>query len=476
MKHRHIISLLDLFYHKQKLCLVFEFIDSTALQILEKSPNGIPESYVQRLMWQLLLAVEYLHSENILHRDIKPENLLVSSNGILKLCDFGFARRNDKPGHFPSQIYTSYVATRWYRAPELLLHPGRYDASVDIWAIGCLAAELLTGRPAFPGKTDSDQLSKILSCTGPIKNMDQLDDVKVYIPDKIYTVQDKYAPLCSSDAVSFLEACLQGDPELRPSALQLLGHPWIFNYKLNGLNEQFFNDQIKLEKDSMEKMIALQNLSSRVSKKCPISKPSSQYSRSTSPIKEKEISKSLIDINIDATSRGKIKCRHPDSRKCYSSRSTMETSSGSKELRLGTRTGDKVNSTKDSQSPYLQRIYKPKPLSYEHFGESPRIRSVNSCIGVPKFSERNFSSHGDHISQKRHVTLSTPITKAPISLETLELTKANKLQNISCMVDSNSSEKQRNPISLTDSNNQIDRNNIQKNKKRNPFKRVLRNN
>jgi len=93
-----------------------------------------------------------------MHRDIKPENLLLSSSGVVKLCDFGFAR-GIKTANFQ---YTDYVSTRWYRAPELLVGDASYQQSVDIWAIGCIFAEIYNGLPLFPGESDLHTLQLIL--------------------------------------------------------------------------------------------------------------------------------------------------------------------------------------------------------------------------------------------------------------------------------------------------------------------------
>lgn len=107
--------------------------------------------------------MDFLHSHSIIHRDIKPENLLLDANGILKVCDFGFARniQNTK-----SAIYTDYVSTRWYRAPELLVGDANYDSTVDIWALGCIFAELCNGMPLFPGDSDIHTLKLILKMIG----------------------------------------------------------------------------------------------------------------------------------------------------------------------------------------------------------------------------------------------------------------------------------------------------------------------
>ena len=86
-------------------------------------------------MWQLLHGLSYLHDQGVIHRDVKPENLLINDAGIVKICDFGFARYMREEA---AARYTDYVATRWYRAPELLLGTGKYDTKVDIWAVGCL--------------------------------------------------------------------------------------------------------------------------------------------------------------------------------------------------------------------------------------------------------------------------------------------------------------------------------------------------
>ena len=138
LKHGNLVNLLEVFRRKRKLHLVFEFIDRTVLDDLDCNPSGLSESMVKKIIWQVLKAVEFCHSHNIIHRDVKPENILVSKAGVVKLCDFGFARSLAGPG----ASYTDYVATRWYRAPELLVGDTQYGTSVDVWAIGelfCLA-------------------------------------------------------------------------------------------------------------------------------------------------------------------------------------------------------------------------------------------------------------------------------------------------------------------------------------------------
>ena len=106
---------------------------------------------------QTLQGLEYLHTNWILHRDLKPNNLLVDSNGCLKLGDFGLAKYFGSP----NRLYTHEVVTRWYRAPELLFGAKKYGVGVDVWAVGCILAELLLRIPFLAGETCLDQLSKI---------------------------------------------------------------------------------------------------------------------------------------------------------------------------------------------------------------------------------------------------------------------------------------------------------------------------
>jgi cyclin-dependent kinase-like len=219
-RHPNIISLLDTLHTRDgQLCLVLEYAERSLLDEMvvhwDKYGTGLPPATVQKWMWQLLSALSFLHTKcGVMHRDIKPENLLIDMQGSIKLCDMGFARpvmfggTATATGGAPSSSsssstswsslsasnyittttannnnnnsevssdrdnggkFTQYVATRWYRAPELLLGEPRYGTPVDIWALGCLFVEMLTGQPLFPGQNDADQLGKIMRCmsTGP---------------------------------------------------------------------------------------------------------------------------------------------------------------------------------------------------------------------------------------------------------------------------------------------------------------------
>jgi cyclin-dependent kinase-like len=123
--------------------------------------EGLDIGEIKKIVYQLLLALCYCHGLNVIHRDVKPDNVLMSSRGVVKLCDFGFARVMKS-----TQKLTEYVSTRWYRAPELLANEGNYSYPVDVWSVGCLCAELLTGKPLFPGNNDTDMLARITRYCG----------------------------------------------------------------------------------------------------------------------------------------------------------------------------------------------------------------------------------------------------------------------------------------------------------------------
>lgn len=112
-------------------------------------------------------SLYFLHTGGLIHRDIKPSNVLVNESCEAKLCDFGLVRSlDDGPGQ-PQDVLTEYIATRWYRAPEILLGSRKYTGAIDIWSMGCMLAEMQKGKPLFPGTSTINQLEKVLSWTGP---------------------------------------------------------------------------------------------------------------------------------------------------------------------------------------------------------------------------------------------------------------------------------------------------------------------
>ncbi|XP_047241199.1 cyclin-dependent kinase-like 2 isoform X4 [Girardinichthys multiradiatus] len=168
LRHDNLVNLLEVWKRRRRWYLVFEFVDRTLLDELEQKSSGLDLNTCQQYLFQILRAANFCHQQNVIHRDIKPENILISQEGVVKLCDFGFARTIASPSE--GGVYTDYVATRWYRAPELLVGDIKYGKPVDVWALGCLLIEMLTGQPLFPGDSDLDQIYHIVRCFAPAAN------------------------------------------------------------------------------------------------------------------------------------------------------------------------------------------------------------------------------------------------------------------------------------------------------------------
>ncbi|MBN3309447.1 CDKL2 protein, partial [Amia calva] len=253
LRHDNLVNLLEVCKKKRRWYLVFEFVDRTVLDDLEQYPSGLDPSRARRYLFQILRAIAFCHHHSIIHRDIKPENVLVSQHGIIKLCDFGFARTMAAPG----EVYTDYVATRWYRAPELLVGDTNYGKAVDVWAIGCLFVEMLTGQPLFPGDSDIDQLYHIMRCFGNLTPRHQelfyknplfagvrLPEIKEKEP-----LERRYAKL-SPVTLDLIKKCLQIDPDRRPACAELLDHEYFIK---DGFTERFTQElNSRIQKDLRE--------------------------------------------------------------------------------------------------------------------------------------------------------------------------------------------------------------------------------
>lgn len=236
LKHDNIVTLKEAFRRKGRLYLVFEYMEKNLLEVLEDKPNGIENELVRRYIFQLCCAIHYCHVNNVVHRDIKPENLLVSASlgeHSLRLCDFGFARSLSGGGSSGNEL-TEYVATRWYRAPELLLGDTKYSKSVDIWAIGCIMGELVEGQPVFPGESEIDQLYLIQKVLGPLpkRHMDlfatnpRFSGMKMPEVKHPETLYRKFSGRLSKKGICFLEGTIQLCPEERLSSEECLNHPY----------------------------------------------------------------------------------------------------------------------------------------------------------------------------------------------------------------------------------------------------------
>ncbi|EGF82933.1 hypothetical protein BATDEDRAFT_85661 [Batrachochytrium dendrobatidis JAM81] len=234
--HQNVVKLREVFPSGTGVVLVFEYMLSDLAEVLRNASKPLTEAQIKAYMLMLLKGVAYCHKNSIMHRDLKPANLLISSTGILKLADFGLARvySSDVSG----RPYSHQVATRWYRAPELLYGARVYDTGVDLWAVGCIFGELLNHSPLFPGQNDIDQLYCVIGILGtPTKEiwpeLETLPDYgKIQFPSLPLVVLEKVCPDASAEAIRLLKKFLVYASVLRISAQKALLDPYFFNKPL----------------------------------------------------------------------------------------------------------------------------------------------------------------------------------------------------------------------------------------------------
>eukprot|EP01090_Pellita_catalonica_P002106 TRINITY_DN11765_c0_g1_i2.p1 TRINITY_DN11765_c0_g1~~TRINITY_DN11765_c0_g1_i2.p1 ORF type:complete len:429 (-),score=88.40 TRINITY_DN11765_c0_g1_i2:90-1376(-) len=235
--HENIIRLLNVIKaeNNRDIYLVFEHMDTDLHAVIRA--KILEDVHKQFIVYQLLKALKYMHSGEVLHRDMKPSNLLLNSECLVKVADFGLARSiaaiDDN-----ENIMTDYVATRWYRAPEILLGSQNYTKGVDMWSIGCILGELLGEKPMFPGGSTMNQLTRIVEVTGR-PSQSELEAIKSPFagtmieslpPSKKRPLREIF-PHASADALDLLEKLLQFDPTKRLSAAEAVMHPYVVQFR-----------------------------------------------------------------------------------------------------------------------------------------------------------------------------------------------------------------------------------------------------
>lgn len=243
--HPNIISLKFFFEKKNPkdniiyLNLVMECLPSNLqneIKFYRKSKYTIPYPHMKAYTFQLARAMLYLHGFGISHRDIKPSNILVDpSKVLLKICDFGSAKKLE-----PNQPSVSYICSRYYRAPELIIGCEIYTTKIDIWGLGCVIAEMFLGKPIFQGQDPELQLKEISKLLGPPSNSFFFKNNPHYrgsmFQTKLFScsIKERFEQIFSNsppDAIDLLLKILVYEPELRASPAQVLVHPFFHELK-----------------------------------------------------------------------------------------------------------------------------------------------------------------------------------------------------------------------------------------------------
>lgn len=236
LNHPDIIKLIDVIPPSEgadsfeDVYLVMDCMETTLARVI-KSGQTLTDRHFQFFVYQMLRGLKYMHSAGVIHRDIKPENILINGTDCnVKITDFGLARGVHKDDH----NLTEYVVTRWYRAPEVMVSARQYTEKVDVWSVGCIFAELLLGKPMFPGGNHIEQLKIIFTVMGkPVEGKDdwiKSPEAKRWIrnmkemPGKdLSLIFQNATPL----ALNLLTEMLKTDPSVRISVDAALAHRYV---------------------------------------------------------------------------------------------------------------------------------------------------------------------------------------------------------------------------------------------------------
>ncbi|CAI5755758.1 unnamed protein product [Candida verbasci] len=254
--HENIIKLYDVqnplnFENFNEVYLIQEYMPSDLHNIIRT--QVLTDQHIQYFIYQILKGLKLIHSAKVIHRDLKPSNILINEQCDLKICDFGLARLDYAYYNKNSKIslLTEYVATRWYRAPEIMLNASNYSTSIDMWSVGCILAELLTYKPLFPGVDYINQLNLIFDKLGTpneeemnimkstrvktfIKSLPERHKINWYdfINNHPYRRIKHRGRDCqvNSLAIDLLEKLLVFDPNKRYNIKEALEHPYLSAY------------------------------------------------------------------------------------------------------------------------------------------------------------------------------------------------------------------------------------------------------
>lgn len=227
LDHRNIIKLYDVLHSEQCLTMIFEYCDWDLYRYMASRSIPLSKEEIISFVYQMLLALEYIHKKHIIHRDVKPQNMLVNKKNELKLADFGLARST----FIPVRSLSTEVITLWYRPPEILLNIHDYGFAVDIWSAGCVLVEMITGQPLFECEDCKSMLTEISKIFGAMKLINAFPDFEKTCPLTSEIKQTKPQGLgpkigkFGDDVLHLAERLLDVNPATRISAEDALKLP-----------------------------------------------------------------------------------------------------------------------------------------------------------------------------------------------------------------------------------------------------------
>ena len=232
LHHQNVVELYEIIQDVDKIVLVFEYADMDLKMYVDKLKTIKDVKTIQSFTLQILNGLYYCNINRIIHRDLKPQNLLITQDLKLKLCDFGLSRMFS----LPMGKMTHEIITLWYRPPEVLLGIENYTTKVDSWSIGCIMAEMIVGKPLFPGDSEIGELFKIFQVMGTPNEenwpgVSKLPCYKASFPQWKKKFLKDIFPTFDKDGLDLMEKFLEMDPEKRITIREALNHPFITKFK-----------------------------------------------------------------------------------------------------------------------------------------------------------------------------------------------------------------------------------------------------
>ncbi|CAD8137977.1 unnamed protein product [Paramecium octaurelia] len=373
-EHENIVKLLKVIpaENQKDLYMVFEYMETDLHKVIRA--GLLKPLHMQYIIYQLLKCLKFIHSGELIHRDLKPSNLLIDSDCKVKVADFGLARSVGKSENLNElPIMTEYVATRWYRAPEILLGSHSYSKSVDMWSVGCILGEMILGKAIFSGASTLNQIEKIIELIGRPKQED-LEQMNAPLASQVLdgiSMQKRksfagFFPNATPDFIDFIRQCLDWNPLKRMKIEEALKHQIMMEFA-NTEEEKTLKQNIKIPFNENKKL-TIKDYRDKITLNCE------QILQ--------EIQQNIFDKN-----QPKQYITTPQSFSTYMSQH------------------DNKNKQNVSTHQFSQPVEKPKRIdqSVKYEGQSVKYEGSNDKTNIQQFQKRS-----DHSPQPKQTMPSNP--------------------------------------------------------------------
>ncbi|XP_034485740.1 extracellular signal-regulated kinase 7 [Drosophila innubila] len=391
--HPNIIRMLDIFKAANNLdfYLVFEFMDSDLHNVIKKG-DVLKDIHKRFVMYQLINAIKYMHSGNVIHRDLKPSNILIDSKCRLKVADFGLARtlcpkrRNNLDFDCKEELeneamLTDYVATRWYRAPEILVASRKYTKGIDMWSLGCILGEMIRQKPLFQGTSTINQIEKIVNALPEVTDRD-IESIgasfgsvllsKKIVRDRRHSL-DEMLGCCCHDAISLVKSLLVLDPDGRLTAKEAIAHSYVHRFRTASATMEL-NTDIKPPLDDDVRYSVNDYRSTLYDMISPEMRSSARHSNSTTmtPSSGSEVTQRITTRCLRSVSKSKQSSSHVMTTKTFPDYTKVWVEQQRKHQQLQQQQHEQLQQQQHQQLQQLQQQQHRSKRFYPEHNQQPR--------------------------------------------------------------------------------------------------------